>query len=214
MCQRSSEKMFRRSKGRSNKLFRLFDRGDKPEATRSEPVALSDIDLAASKTLHHPSVVVPQRNSGRPAPRHKLSNPIAAKQKNYGTKTFTVSSPPFSLGNQLPTRFAEPELKGIPLSYSAFWHYCVLIGHTSAQFLTVIVLIALIFSLALILVDADLRSQEDASFSDCFMTLISLLLTGTDDWAPNTLAMTPLTYIVIVVRDLLLLSLLISLPFL
>jgi hypothetical protein len=71
---------------------------------------------------------------------------------------------------------------------------------SAGELLAATFLLATIFAMFMLGIDTDQSgSLKDASFFDCFAALVSLLLTGTDDWAPVKLELDAGTYVIIAV---------------
>eukprot|EP00045_Choanoeca_perplexa_P006999 m.61449 g.61449 ORF g.61449 m.61449 type:complete len:468 (-) comp13879_c0_seq1:34-1437(-) len=91
-----------------------------------------------------------------------------------------------------------PRIKGVAFRGTEAAHYLVILARSTGELLGATFVLATVFALFMLGVDTDQSGNvKDASFFDCFTALVSLLLTGTDDWAPAKLELDAGTYIII-----------------
>jgi hypothetical protein len=132
-------------------------------------------------------------------------------RKNTHSSTWLdETSPPFEVAPDKPRRrslFATPAtenqhapntvVRGLNLQLGDVMCQLQLLLRTMGEFLATVVLLALFFTLMLQGVDTHHVDGKDANVLACFMVMVSLLMTSTDDWAPGRLHLDSYTYVVI-----------------
>eukprot|EP00730_Choanoeca_flexa_P014198 TRINITY_DN6118_c0_g1_i3.p1 TRINITY_DN6118_c0_g1~~TRINITY_DN6118_c0_g1_i3.p1 ORF type:complete len:314 (+),score=15.12 TRINITY_DN6118_c0_g1_i3:150-1091(+) len=145
------------------------------------------------------------RRSSSPNPFAKRARKQPLRQrksKNLKPVVYDEKTIPFSnkraSRRSLTNLHADPVIKGVGLQTLDITHYVVLLARSTAELLLATMVLAFLFAVLLLIVDADqVSTGKDATFFQCFSALVSLQLTGTDDWAPIKLKLEAGTYLVI-----------------
>lgn len=92
----------------------------------------------------------------------------------------------------------RPQIRGLgffawSVSARHIWH----LVQTTFEFSLAVVILAAVFTTLLQFADTHLTTGEDAGVAMCYMVMVSLLLTSTDDWAPGRLELDSWTYAVV-----------------
>jgi len=186
------------------------------------PLSLQDEHQAASALLtrnstdgHHdlPKPVSEDEENRRGwfsrLPFKKSSAPPVAPRTNrrrthtnvvYDETTIPYSNLRGSRRQLVTLESRRPHIKGVAFRGTETAHYLGILARSGGELLGATFVLASIFALFLLGIDTDQSgSLKDASFFDCFTALVSLLLTGTDDWAPVKLELDAGTYVAIAV---------------